>query len=641
MSPDNSDDEDVASFIPCLRSDEIVEEVHSCRSGTHDVGVTVSESVCWIVDWFFLQKQVDSLIDVSSYFDKSSIWERRVVESCISILQGKHLDVVGSAENELSLTALLTHCQCDSGAAENIRNNVYRFIQCGVDENSRECKALFALVLGVSYLEVYCQSNYTGPELSQKALAPLETPPASIQANSINSGGVAPTVESFAIKNLESDGDYAFPTCQIPQTLLIARSILAAIADPERADWSRGIVLTSSGVIEKSRASSIVDPSVMRAINNACLSREWRSARAAVVHLRLLQKQTYDHNPTLWKECSDLFQGALGLFGERNQSLEARLSALKVSCAATLPPSIDVTYSRELAAQLWLEWGLCYHHFQFGDRGKSSFAKAREAAGLVTKLTASMGKRTKYQQTEYAQLYLLAKSSLLTEESKESAAAAAVAVAVAVVGDAAVSGVTMILTNAAAAANDSNTAVPPKVAATPSIPPCSSSDSKVNRETEESTVTGHHAGQQQQGDSGSDSSSGGTGVREGTSSGAAASADEGTVAAATEGSSGGWNHGEYEVGRRLVVEAAGGEEAAVREVLLDSTDGGPEENILFEGGPRFSDEDLNKGGSLHSIDQAVILALCLDVENNNPKVSCATSNVRGEQEKATKAEAAT
>jgi tetratricopeptide (TPR) repeat protein len=76
---------------------------------------------------------------------------------------------------------------------------------------------------------------------------------------------------------------------------------------------------------------------------------------------------------------------------------------------------------------------------------------------------------------------------------------------------------------------------------------------------------------------------------------------------------------QYEIGRRMVKEAAGGEEAAVREVKLDDVDTGMPENIIIEGGPQFKDkEELNKGGVLHPIDQAIILALCLDVSNSNP-----------------------
>jgi hypothetical protein len=58
-----------------------------------------------------------------------------------------------------------------------------------------------------------------------------------------------------------------------------------------------------------------------------------------------------------------------------------------------------------------------------------------------------------------------------------------------------------------------------------------------------------------------------------------------------------WVHSKYELGRRLVTEdfsSTNGEEAAVREVYLDETDGGAQENILFEGGAKFTDSDLEK-----------------------------------------------
>lgn len=72
-----------------------------------------------------------------------------------------------------------------------------------------------------------------------------------------------------------------------------------------------------------------------------------------------------------------------------------------------------------------------------------------------------------------------------------------------------------------------------------------------------------------------------------------------------------------EIGRRLVTEAKGGEEAALREVMLDSVDTGVE-NIILEGGPRFADpHGVNTGGQLSTIDQSILLALCLDVSNSN------------------------
>ena len=72
------------------------------------------------------------------------------------------------------------------------------------------------------------------------------------------------------------------------------------------------------------------------------------------------------------------------------------------------------------------------------------------------------------------------------------------------------------------------------------------------------------------------------------------------------------------MGRRLVRDASG-EEAVPREIALDRCDGGAAENIIIEGGPRFAVE-VNEGGELHCLDQAVLLGLCLDVANSNPIV---------------------
>lgn len=54
--------------------------------------------------------------------------------------------------------------------------------------------------------------------------------------------------------------------------------------------------------------------------------------------------------------------------------------------------------------------------------------------------------------------------------------------------------------------------------------------------------------------------------------------------------------------------------------MLDSMDGGAKVNILLEGGPKFIQDDLNYGNELHPIDQAILLSICLDVQNHNPVV---------------------
>ena len=176
---------------------------------------------------------------------------------------------------------------------------------------------------------------------------------------------------------------------------------------------------------------------------------------------------------------------------------------------------------------------------------------------MQTHMSASMGKRTKHQHSEYAQLFLYAKSGLLASSGGSSSGEGAAEV---------VHGV--------------------QRQSVPVLPPSPPSTSAAPAAPESST--------------------------EGASAVPAVPAPGGE----------GWEHSEWELGRRLVVEGKGGEEAAVREVMLDSMDGGAVENILLEGGPKFSavegGKDVDKGGALHPVDQAIVLALCLDVSNSNP-----------------------
>jgi hypothetical protein len=51
------------------------------------------------------------------------------------------------------------------------------------------------------------------------------------------------------IQELECDGNYAFRIVEVPQTLLIARSILLTLCDPLNAGWKAGIQLDDQGNI--------------------------------------------------------------------------------------------------------------------------------------------------------------------------------------------------------------------------------------------------------------------------------------------------------------------------------------------------------------------------------------------------------
>lgn len=206
----------------------------------------------------------------------------------------------------------------------------------------------------------------------------------------------------------------------------------------------------------------------------------------------------------------------------------------------------------------------------------------------MTELAASLGKRTKHQHTDYAQLYLYAKSSLVqvpqctvastANQDTTDVDTAAAAVAVVVSTSPQTATVTDTKPSAALTTIDE------------SADHLSYSNTKENEDVDSSS---------------------------------------------SNSNSNAWQHSEWEMGRRLVREGAGGEEAAVREVMLDSVDGGATENIILEGGPVFTSTaatvattttaaavtatvGVDNGGALHPLDQAIILALCLDVSNSNP-----------------------
>jgi hypothetical protein len=55
------------------------------------------------------------------------------------------------------------------------------------------------------------------------------------------------------------------------------------------------------------------------------------------------------------------------------------------------------------------------------------------------------------------------------------------------------------------------------------------------------------------------------------------------------------------------------------QIKLEETDGGAAENIIIEGGPQWVAQ-VDTGGVLHPLEQAVLLCLCTDVANSNPAV---------------------
>eukprot|EP01041_Mallomonas_annulata_P011745 gene11745-24629_t len=459
----------------------------------------------------------------------TALFDDRISSLALKILQGRYLEVITS-NNALSPINFVNKAL----TVEAISSELISYVESAMDHEDRSFRTLECLMIGISYLDLYSQVNYTGPEIAEAEISPLQ--PMSATARSF---------DTDALEQLECDGNYAFPTCILPQSLLFARIILSTLAEPKSSRWRDGIRLSADGVVSRPPADSVSESFV--SIVSGLQSAVFWSARATVIHARLIQNRGYEEIPTLWRECQDLFSRAIHNYGNR-----------------AIPDLI--------AAQVWLEWGLCCHHFSFGDKGKASFRKAQEAAGLDVTLTAALGKRSKYQRQDIAQLLVATSSSLVVTQPQTATQTP----------------IDKVNANANVKANVNVVDATEGEGILPPLPP------------KETPVVAAVVA-----DKGEDV----TGTNTDTDTGALSSSE------------GGWQHSEWELGRRVVREAEGGEEAALREVLLDSMDGGAAENILIEGGPKFADEDtyLKSREQVHIVDQAILLSLCLDVKNSNPE----------------------
>jgi hypothetical protein len=483
MSVDDSDDEDL--FLPHIPiCGDIEEEDLNCNGA----GNPLSSELAAVLDQELQIIELSLLRRDTSQITKTHEKYQPLSNLVQDFLQGKYLSIVSSSP--LSLVNFINICKRPD-AIESITVLIQDYLEADVEKCSS--RVFECLVLGFTYLELYCQMNYTGPELSDIDVQIL-------------TGDNDEALQLFdnALNLLECDGNYGFRISIMPYCLLIARVVLGYLADPSSASWKKGIYLDAEGNILTYPGQYPLKRRV-QSVLIGFKSRHWLSARAVVIHTRLLQIKSYENIPSLWKESNDRFKQVLVDYCNDTHD---KVSVLK--------------------AMAYLEWGLCIHFFEFGDKGKKIFQLAKEAIQLRANLSAAMGKRTKHQVQEYAQLLLDVKSALVDDPVEGSVHVKEV--------------VTYDLKDVRSEIAESNAANPE-----------------------------------------------------------------------------GWQHSEWEVGRRAVREVVTGDEAALREVLLDSMDGGAVENILFEGGPRFSDENA-RAGDLHPLDQAIILALCLDVENSNPKV---------------------
>ncbi len=266
----------------------------------------------------------------------------------INILNGEYIKLLVH-NRVLPMIDMIDILDRSEDAYEKIHSIVQESLsKAGPDKAPYRC--LEYLLIGYALLELYCQSNYTGPELSSANIIELFGPDEGQRSVSI------------ALAGLESDGNYPFRSCQLPQLLFLSRCILLSLLDSKRFSWRRGILLDEAGnILFPLREEKTSDTTDMFAN-----MRYWMCCRSCIVHLRLLQRPEHNLNPTLWKESCEMFEKTEKvLTSPRFFPLVHGHSAHDNEDEGHLydPRDADI-----LLSQFYLEKGLSYHHFEYKDK---------------------------------------------------------------------------------------------------------------------------------------------------------------------------------------------------------------------------------------------------------------------------------
>ena len=337
-----------------------------------------------------------------SDFDDDTSQDERITEGirklCSLLSSGKYREVLMSPVADSFFGSIDSTLETNR-MVELIRDRVYSY---AVSVSS----CVQVELLAVAALDLFLQLNYTGPSLD-RGTSPTDDSPKEPLADIHPHACFASRLDDAAteeetkgpppkrdnkfhnavLSELAVDGEWPCQVCEAPYLLLLARSMLHTLANPQRNDW------TDSAGSGGNDASLEAVPAVFcEAAANLRAVHLW-NARAAVAHTRLLQ--TRDPPPTQWNEAKESFKAALVHFCENVDISEG--------------DSIDWDKRRQ-AATVVLEWGLAHHYFNRPDQGKLYFHKAMEYSGLNVEVTGAIGKRTKFQQESTAQMVVRATS---------------------------------------------------------------------------------------------------------------------------------------------------------------------------------------------------------------------------------------
>ncbi len=260
------------------------------------------------------------------------------------------------------------------GAPSYLRKCMWAYVEGGQEDETRQ-RAAECMWLAVCCLNLFLQANYTGPQLSDDDAVELDD-------LLITFFGLKnkPPLMNWANHALAVDGELPYPRSQHPAALVFARVILGALGGVG-GKW--GGMLAEQ---DELKAQELMRE-MRLAINTSLSTVNWWYARAIIAHSRLMMIKGCESS--LFLEAVDCFRVVLHEFG---------------GCYGFI------------AARAWLEWGLAQHYFEESSKGKEAFEYAQEAAGLKVRLSGALGRRTKYQKNDIAQLLLLTDTRELSDE---------------------------------------------------------------------------------------------------------------------------------------------------------------------------------------------------------------------------------
>eukprot|EP00753_Platysulcus_tardus_P003093 PLAT12258.1.p1 GENE.PLAT12258.1~~PLAT12258.1.p1 ORF type:complete len:1031 (-),score=541.70 PLAT12258.1:65-2932(-) len=280
----------------------------------------------------------------------------------------------------------------------------------GVEEdvsNARFWNALAVTCVAAACLNLFMQAAATGPPV-EKLLTTLYPLPFT---RDVLPGYDDEQIAAEAVGELSADGQDAYLLTPYPQLLLAARALLLAVTQPTQLGWKES-------TLEWQLEEAVAVPAVAY----------WWAARSVLQHQRIL------------------------LSVAPSMMLKREAVALHDRARSILLPSTDdagdesegedgeedgAEHDYQLTVRAWLEAGMALHFFDDTKAAKLAFEKAKLASGMRVELTGVMGRRTRFQTFDLAQLVLKASSGRSAAEGKaEEAEAAAEAAGAAEVVDA-------------------------------------------------------------------------------------------------------------------------------------------------------------------------------------------------------------